>query len=199
MGDIYKPLAANITHKCSSSSTLTWSAGSPPSAAKMVTVFGVDRTEYHVCGNLTLSGSGSLTGTYPSGDTIIVVENGSLTLAPDPDISANRTAIVLTGNNGAASAIEFPNGAGHGAGLNPVSPYQQRRSLGRHRDLPGTGPDQRRRRRELGAMRNAQSRRGGLPAKRRRHAARRHEQQQLRLPEDRDRHLHDQRRREPQP
>jgi hypothetical protein len=118
VGDIYRPLASNITRKCSSANgNVSWSPGNPPASNKMVTVLAYDRTEYHICGDLTLSGSGSLTGAYPSSDTIIVVENGSLTLARDAAISATRTAIVLTGNNPTASAINFPNGAGQVATL----------------------------------------------------------------------------------
>jgi Flp pilus assembly protein TadG len=119
VGDIYRPLATNITRKCppTSRANAIWSPSTLPSSTEMVTVLAFDRTEYHVCGNLTLSGSGSLTGAYPNSDTIIVVENGSLTLDRDAAISAIRTAIVLTGTNGTASAIIFPNGNGHGASL----------------------------------------------------------------------------------
>jgi hypothetical protein len=82
-----------------------------------VTVQLADRIEYHVCGSLTLSGTGSLTGSSPALDTIIVIENGSLTLASNANISATRTAIVLTGNNSVSSTIDFPNGNGHSASL----------------------------------------------------------------------------------
>lgn len=118
VSDIYRPLAANITTKCSSSATnIKWSPGSPPPSSKMVTVFLADRTEYHVCGDLTLFGTGSLTGATPAKDTIIVIENGGLTLANSAAISAARTAVVFTGNNTVSSAIDFPNGNGNGASL----------------------------------------------------------------------------------
>jgi hypothetical protein len=61
---------------------------------------------------------------------VIVIENGSLKLASGASISAARTAIVLTGNNNVASAIEFPNGEGHSATLslspptNPDNPWK---------------------------------------------------------------------------
>lgn len=116
--DIYKILASNITKKCTSSaSNIRWSPGSPPSAAQMVTVYLADRTEYHVCGDLTLSGTGSLTGSSPALDTIIVIENGGLSMANNAAVSASRTTIVFTGNNTVTSAIDFPNGNGQSATL----------------------------------------------------------------------------------
>lgn len=116
--DIYKSLAANITTRCSSTaSNIKWTPGSPPASSKMVTIYLADRTEYHVCGDLTLSGSGSLTGATPALDTIIVIENGRLILANNAAVTAARTAIVLTGNNTVASYLDFPNGNGQGASL----------------------------------------------------------------------------------
>jgi hypothetical protein len=119
--DIDKPLAANITRKCSTSPGASWSPGSPPPPGKMFTVNAPNWTEYHVCGDLTLTGSGSITGASPYTDTIIVIENGSLNVAANASISAQRTAFVLTGNNTVASGVKFPNGAGQGAKLS-VSP-----------------------------------------------------------------------------
>jgi Flp pilus assembly protein TadG len=117
VGDIYRPLASNISRKCASTLGATWSPGLPPSSARMVTVLEADRTEYHICGDLTLTGTGSLTGANPGSDMIIVIENGSLTLDDKAEISATRTAIVLTGDNSVASAINFPNGNGKRATL----------------------------------------------------------------------------------
>lgn len=57
----------------------------------------------------------------PSADYLIVIENGSLTLSSTADISVVRTAIIFTGNNTKASAINFPNGTGHTATL-AISP-----------------------------------------------------------------------------
>jgi hypothetical protein len=87
----------------------------------MITVYLSGRTQHHVCGDLTLSGSGSLTGSTPSTDTVIVVENGSLIMANNASITATRTAFVLTGNNSVSSAVEFPNGNGKEATLT-ISP-----------------------------------------------------------------------------
>jgi hypothetical protein len=77
-------------------------------------------TEYHVCGDLTLSGSGHLLpgGATPASDSIIVIENGSLNLSNGSSVDALRTTIVLTGNNTVPSAINFPTGNGHSATLN---------------------------------------------------------------------------------
>jgi len=72
-------------------------AGNVPPAVK--TVVKSSHTEYHVCGDLTLSETGFLTGNPPSTDYLIVIENGSLTLSPGASVSAARTAIIFTGNN----------------------------------------------------------------------------------------------------
>jgi hypothetical protein len=119
ISDIYAPLATDITRKCTgrSSSNIAWKPGQPPSSAKMVTVQLADRVEYHVCGDLTFSGTGSLTGTAPGLDTVIVIENGSLTMASNAAISATRTAIVFTGDNSVSSKLDFPNGNGQSASL----------------------------------------------------------------------------------
>jgi hypothetical protein len=121
--DIYGPLASNITKKCGASRPgVTWIPGSLPSPPSMITVNGSGYVEYHICGDLTLSGSGYLTGNPPAGDSIIVIENGTLTIANNASINATRTAIVLTGNNSYASSINFPNGNGHGATLSLSPP-----------------------------------------------------------------------------
>jgi hypothetical protein len=121
VGDIYQPLAANIVPKCSSRLGARWSPGSPPPSTRMVTIFGSDRTEYHVCGDLTLSGIGSITGDAPAGDTVIVIENGRLILSSNAAIRATRTAFVFTGDNTASASVQFPNGNGQSASLT-VSP-----------------------------------------------------------------------------
>jgi hypothetical protein len=78
-------------------------------------------TEYHICGNLSLSGSGSLFGSAPNTDSVIIIENGSLSVANGANISAMRTAIVLTGDNNTASSVNYPNGNGQSATLS-ISP-----------------------------------------------------------------------------
>lgn len=116
--DIYTPLASNITMKCGASRPgANWTPGTLPNSAGFITVNMGSYTEYHICGDLNLSGSGFLTGNAPSSDTIIVIENGSLNIANDASINTLRTAVVLTGNNNFASQINFPNGNGKAASL----------------------------------------------------------------------------------
>jgi Flp pilus assembly protein TadG len=120
--DIYKKLANNISPVCGSSKPGgTWSPGSPPLAATLKTVIKATYTEYHICGDLSLSGSGSLFGSAPNTDSVIIIENGSLTVESGANISALRTAIVLTGDNNTASSVNFPNGNGQSATLS-ISP-----------------------------------------------------------------------------
>jgi hypothetical protein len=89
----------------------------------MLTVNQSGYTEYHVCGDLTLSGTGYLTGSAPTTDSVIIVENGNLILANNASISTTRVAMVLTGTNSSPGQITFPNGNGHGAtlSLSPVT------------------------------------------------------------------------------
>jgi Flp pilus assembly protein TadG len=121
--DIYAALASNITMKCNGATPgATWSPGTPPLPPSMVTVSAGGYTEYHVCGDLTLSGSGYLLGASPASDSIIIIENGSLNIADSTSINTVRTAIVLTGNNKYASSINFPNGKGHASTLSLSPP-----------------------------------------------------------------------------
>jgi len=95
---------------------------SRPSDIKVVT--GGAYTEYHVCGNLTLSGTGYLNdgGSSPTSDTIIVIENGGLKFNSGANISTARTAIILTGTASTTSIIDFPNGNGQSATLSLSPP-----------------------------------------------------------------------------
>ena len=121
--DIYSPLASNISQKCGGARPgATWVPGSIPKSPDVIVVTQGGNTEYHVCGDLTLSGTGYLTGSAPATDSIIVIENGSLTMADGAAINTVRTAIVLTGNNSYASSINFPNGKGHAATLSLSPP-----------------------------------------------------------------------------
>jgi Flp pilus assembly protein TadG len=114
--DIYEPLASNITKLCGGlSSGVTWTPGTVPSAVKQVTVGSYK--EYHVCGTLTVTGTGYLTGSAPSSDSIIVIENGGLAIANGATISTLRTTIVLTGSANTNSNIDFPQGNGQSATL----------------------------------------------------------------------------------
>ena len=79
--DIWAGLASNITNQCGTYRPgVTWTPGSAPSGTAVKTVTNNGRTEYHICGDLTLSGTGSFS---PGADTLIVIENGSLNLADD--------------------------------------------------------------------------------------------------------------------
>lgn len=126
--DIWAALASNITNQCGTSRPgVTWTPGLAPSGAGVKTVTNNGRTEYHICGDLTLSGSGSFS---PAADTLIVIENGSLDLANNAVVSISKTSVVLTGDNSYSSAINFPNGNGKSAKLtlspplDPTNPWQ---------------------------------------------------------------------------
>lgn len=122
--DIYTDLAKNITPKCGTlKSGFDWAAGSiPATGPAFIRVTVGDYTEYHVCGDLNLSGTGALTGGTPASDVIIVIENGSLNIANNASISTSKTAIVMTGDATAQSKINFPNGNGKEATLNLSPP-----------------------------------------------------------------------------
>jgi hypothetical protein len=118
--DIHAPLGGNITTNCTSSPGATWVPGSLPPMLVILTKS--THIEYHVCGNLTLSGNGLLTGNPPNTDSVIVIENGSLILDKNASISLSRVAIVFTGDNSKGSSIQFPNGKGNGATLSLSPP-----------------------------------------------------------------------------
>ena len=121
--DIHAALAANISLKCGAKKLgATWTPGSPPVGSMVVVVSTSTHTEYHICGDLTLDGTGYLTGETPASDTVIVVENGNLVIEKGASISTSRTTIVLAGDNKSASSLKFPNGAGHQATLNLSPP-----------------------------------------------------------------------------
>src|SRR5262249_41026070 len=116
--DVYTDLAKNITTQCGSAKPgFNWSPGTTWSGAAIKTVNVGNYTEYHVCGDLNLSGTGYLTGSAPTSDTVIVIENGSLNIADKAVINTLKTTIVMTGNNTVPSSINFPNGTGKQATL----------------------------------------------------------------------------------
>jgi type II secretory pathway pseudopilin PulG len=129
--DNYTDLADNITTECGSSRPgVSWTPGTLPLGAGFKKVNKQGYVEYHVCGDLTLSGSGYLTGASPSSDSVIVIENGSIIVNDKASINTMRTAIVLTGDNTFPARIDFPNGAGKKASLalspptDPGNPWQ---------------------------------------------------------------------------
>src|SRR5262249_32010876 len=129
--DIYAPLAQYINPVCGGlSGGVTWNAAvsNIPSGVKTVSADGY--TEYHVCGDLTLTGTGTLINSAPTADSLIVIENGSLIPANNAVVSTVRTAIVMTGTGTSAGQIDFPTGNGQSATLalspplNPANPWQ---------------------------------------------------------------------------
>lgn len=113
--DVYAGLAGNISApQCGSYRPgVTWVPGSPPGGTGVRTVTNGGRTEYHICGDLTLE-SGSFA---PGADALIVIENGSLNIAGNASASIARTAVILTGDNSYPSSINFPTGNGNAASL----------------------------------------------------------------------------------
>ena len=91
-------MASNITKLCGTNRPgVTWTGGSlPPLSGSFIQVNPTGQTEYHVCGDLTVTGTGYLTGSAPTTDYVIVIENGKLNIANNANISTKRTAIVLT-------------------------------------------------------------------------------------------------------
>jgi Flp pilus assembly protein TadG len=129
--DIYASLASNISTQCGDTRTgVTWIPGTIPIGTGIKTVSNGGRTEYHICGDLTLSGSGYLTGSAPGSDALIVIENGSLIMENNASVSVARTAIIMTGNNNYPMSVNFPNGNGKQATLTlspplePTNPWQ---------------------------------------------------------------------------
>jgi Putative Flp pilus-assembly TadE/G-like len=111
--DIYAALASNITYQCGASTGgVTWNAGTIPTGANVKTVAKGTYTEYHICGDLTVSGTGFLTGSAPAADSVIIIENGSLNVTNGAVVETKRATIVLAGNNSQFSSVNFPNGNG---------------------------------------------------------------------------------------
>src|SRR5262249_24867573 len=125
--DIYARLADNnITPVCGLLHPgLTWDASvsTIPTGVRVVTNATYNYTEYHVCGDLTLTGAGPLTNSQPTADSVILIENGGLTVANSASVSTVRTTIVLTGSSSSnPSVIDFPNGNGQSATLSLSPP-----------------------------------------------------------------------------
>ena len=111
--DIWAALASNITQMCGTSRPgVAWTPGMPLNAGGGV--IKVSNTEYRICGDLNLSGTGSFA---PTSDTLIVIENGSLNLDNHAVVSISKTSVVLTGSNAYPSSVNFPTGNGKSAKL----------------------------------------------------------------------------------
>ena len=129
--DIYAGLASNIELKCGQISVPSGLAvGTSLPTAGMIPVVRSGYLEYHVCGDLTLSGTGQINQLALMQDVVLVVENGSVILTTNADVSTARMTIVLSGAKASSShKIEFPNGNGHSAKLtvspstNPSNPW----------------------------------------------------------------------------
>lgn len=110
--DIYVDWAKHITSVCPAGVRpgAIWTAGDniPPG----IKVIKSGYIEYHICGDLLVTGSGYLTSSAPATDIVVIIENGSLIVDNKASISTVRTAIVLTGDNTWPAKIDFPNGAG---------------------------------------------------------------------------------------
>ena len=129
--DTYADLAKNITTVCGGARPgVTWNPGVLPVGAGIKTVSQANYIEYHICGDLTISGTGYLTGASPGSDIVIIIENGSLIIDDKSNINPARPTIVLTGNNSWPARVIFPNGAGKQATLSlspsitPGNPWQ---------------------------------------------------------------------------
>jgi len=118
--DVYAGTAQNITRKCGNKDDgVSWAGDSAiPGGENVITVDKGTYQEVHICGDLNLTGTGTLTGANPAKDTVIVVENGKVNMANHANITANQTTIVLAGGGDAHPVIDFPNGNGKAATLN---------------------------------------------------------------------------------
>jgi Flp pilus assembly protein TadG len=111
--DVYASLSPGIGKSCGTSRPgVNWTPGTLPTGSGFITVDRGAYTEYHVCGDLTVAGSGYLTGNPPSKDVVVIIENGNLTVANAADVNTVKTTIVMTGDNNYSSKINFPNGSG---------------------------------------------------------------------------------------
>lgn len=119
--DRFAALSTKISHMCGNLRPgATWRPGQPPAKPNVITVNAGSYLAYHVCGDLTLEGTGILIDT--SADSMIIIENGNLIVRQDAAITITRTAVLLTGNNNSASAVVFPNGEGQSATLSLTPP-----------------------------------------------------------------------------
>ncbi len=124
--DIYDDLVPNISTVCGNTvGNLTWNAGAALPLAGMIAVARAGYTEYHVCGNLRLQGTGAL-NTLANTDAVIVIENGDIQLQSNANVSASRMTFVLTGTTAYSHRVTWPNGNGQSArwGVSPSTNTQ---------------------------------------------------------------------------
>jgi hypothetical protein len=141
--DIYEPMAANITKLCGGmNGGVDWTLPNPFPTANVYKVTKASYTEYHMCGTLTLSGTGTVS--TAGSDTVIIIENGGLKLSVDANVTTTRTAIILTGTSSTTSVIDFPNGNGQSATLSlspPISTDNPWRGISLYQDPVMTNVD----------------------------------------------------------
>jgi hypothetical protein len=71
--------------------------------------------EYHICGDLNISNTVKFS---PDKDTVIVIENGSLIVNDQANVSMSRTVVVLTGSDpNAKSVVDLPQSNGKSGSL----------------------------------------------------------------------------------
>jgi Flp pilus assembly protein TadG len=94
--DLYAGLADNIGIQCGMSpADVTWTASGMSPSSNVSVISRTGYREIHICGNLILAGSGSLSGESPHEDTVIIIRNGSLRLDANAVVSARRTTFVI--------------------------------------------------------------------------------------------------------
>jgi Flp pilus assembly protein TadG len=115
--DIYAATSSNIEKRCGSANgTVYWGSSNVPFGPNVITVARNGYNEIHICGTLKLTGTGALAGTSAATDTVIVVENGDISVEEDANLAATRTTFVLTGES-MDGRLKFPWGNGHSAAL----------------------------------------------------------------------------------
>ena len=100
------------------------------------------RTEYHICGDLTLSGTGSFS---PGADTLIVIENGSLNLENNAVASISKTSVVMTGRQQLSKRCQLPERKWQVRQVDLVATARSNQSLARCGVVPGSKIDKQRR------------------------------------------------------
>jgi hypothetical protein len=142
--DIFAELKDKIPRACGSMQVgATWNPALPPPKTGVVETDAGGYKIYHVCGDLTVTGSGTLPSASASADTLIVIENGGLIVDDKTTVSTLRTAIIFTGAGASTGLIRFPNGNGKAATLTlspPTSPGLPWQGIAMYQDPSRTTP-----------------------------------------------------------